>query len=612
MRAGKKEREIKVNYRVADYIFDFLADKGLKNVFLLSGGGAMHLVDAVGRNKRISYVSPLHEQACGFAAEGYARLKNSPAVCLVTTGPGGTNALTPLINCWLDSVPVIFISGQVKLKDTIYKNPGLRQFGDQEINIVDMVSKVTKYSKMITEIKTVKRDLQEAFYMSTEGRPGPVWLDVPLDIQAAFFCPDKYRGFTPAVVKVKYSAKKLSSTADAIIEKLVKSKRPLVIAGNGIRISGGISSFYKLIEKIKVPVVTSVLGKDILPYGHKLCTGLPGIAGQRGANFACANSDFILSIGSRLMLRQIGFNYEKFAVSAFKVVVDIDGAEARKKSISADIALECDAKEFIDLLIQKISKKKWDRKLYADWRGQCRVWHARYNEVEECFQKQRKLINSHVFAERFSELSKEGDIVVTSNGTSYIAALQAYKVKKGQRLIYNKASAPMGFGLPAALGVCAAAKNKRIYCFENDGSLQMNIQELQTVLTHKFPLKMVVFNNDGYLSIKLTQKAFFPDNYTACDPKSGVCLPALRKICRAYGIKYMCLKNKEETTKAIKRFMSAGGFAILEVFMDSWQEFLPKVTAAMNHQGMMESKPLEDMYPFLDRDEFQKNMRCIK
>jgi len=350
------------------------------------------------------------------------------------------------------------------------------------------------------------------------------------------------------------------------------------------------------------------VGKDILPYDDELCTGLPGIAGQRGANFACANCDVMLSIGSRLMLRQIGFNYNLFARDAYKIVVDIDENEAKKTSVAAEMPVECDAGEFIKEMIRQIEEKKGLNNDISDWRKKCSIWHLDYNVVEKEFREQKKFINSHYFAEKFSQMSNEGDVLVTSNGTAYIATLQGYRVKKGQRLIYNKASAPMGFGLPAAIGACVAIGKKTVYCFENDGSLQMNIQELQTIKHYKLPVKMVVFNNDGYLSIKLTQKTFFPDNYTACDPSCGVTAPDLKKICRAYELPYLRLENRKDMDKIIKKFIKYKGQVILEVIMDPWQEFLPKVTSVMRADGTMLSKPLEDMYPFLDREEFKRNM----
>ncbi|MFP4467303.1 MAG: thiamine pyrophosphate-binding protein, partial [Candidatus Goldiibacteriota bacterium] len=588
----------------ADYIVDFLADKGIKNVFMISGGGVMHIIDAVGRSRRVKFLANLHEQACGFAAEGYARMKNAPGACIVTTGPGGTNALTPLINCWLDSVPVVFVSGQVKTENTIFRHKGLRQFGDQEINIVDMAKPVSKYAVMVTDKSKLKYEMEKAFYTAVSGRPGPVWVDVPLDIQASEFNPDDYEGFIPKAEKKPAIKNKTAR----IIKKMEMSERPLIIAGQGIRLSGALKSFLRLAEKTGIPVVTSILGKDILPYDHPLCTGLPGIAGQRGANFACANADFILSLGSRLMLRQIGFNYKDFAKAAYKAVVDIDGNEARKKSVSADMPIECDAGIFIEEMLALLKHKKDFGEKYAPWRARCREWHLKYNTAEKKFKNQKKFINSHIFAERFSEMSKPGDVVVTANGTSYIAVLQGYKVKENQRLIYNKASAPMGYGLSAAIGACIANNKRPVYCFENDGSLQMNIQELQTIAGHKIPVKVIVFNNDGYLSIKITQKAFFSDNFTACNPCSGVILPELKKLCSAYGIPYSALSEKRKTESAIKEFMKKKGPAVMEVFMDPWQEFLPKAVSVMRKDGVMEAKPLEDMYPFLERKEFKRNI----
>jgi Thiamine pyrophosphate-requiring enzymes [acetolactate synthase, pyruvate dehydrogenase (cytochrome), glyoxylate carboligase, phosphonopyruvate decarboxylase] len=591
--------------KLSDYVIKFLEGIGISDIFLVSGGGNMHLVDAVGRNKNIRYVCNHHEQASAIAMEGYARMKNDIGAALVTTGPGGTNAITGAAGCWLDSIPAIIISGQVKLEDTIYKNDiGLRQFGDQEINIVDIVKPITKYAAMVTDKNYIKYHLQKAVYLAKAGRPGPVWVDIPLDIQGSLIEEENLISFVPPEDNFTIKEDKVLE----VINLLKSSSRPLIVAGNGIRLSGAEKEFYDLINLLNIPVITSINGKDLVTDEYKYFAGLPGIAGQRGANFAMQNCDLLISIGSRLMLRQIGFNYAAFAREAKKVVVDIDSAELAKKSIKPDVPICMDAKAFINELYRQIISENYDASSVDTWRQKCICWNKKYNVTDECHKNQNEYINSYSFMEELAKHFSKEQSIVTSNGTAYISALQALKLKQGQRLIYNKALASMGYGLPAAIGACVANNRKEVFCFENDGSLQMNIQELQTVVHYKLPIKMIVFNNDGYLSIKITQSNYFPDNITACNPESGVSCPDLEKISFAYGIPYMRIEKKSETDDKLHNFFNADGPFICEVMMDPWQQMLPKTSSLKTPEGKMISKPIEDMYPFLPREEFFENM----
>ena len=592
--------------RVADYIFTFVEKLGVKDVFVISGGGAMHLVDALGRNKKLRYWCNHHEQACAMAAEGYARRRGGLGVAVVTSGPGGTNALTGLAGSWLDSVPVLFISGQVKLSDTVAANPGLRQFGDQELNIVDMVKPVTKYAVMVDDKNDIRYHLEKAAFLAQEGRPGPVWLDVPLDIQASDVTADALRPFRPGRKARKGG---LEAAVRKISQVLKRCRRPLLILGNGIRLAGAAKKAEALADRLGVPVVTSILGKDLLAWDHALNMGTPGIAGQRGANLIVQNCDFLLSIGSRLMLRQIGFDSGQFAPRARKAVVDIDPEELRKKSVQPDIAVPADAGEFMDALMGMLGGASAAPLVAAAWLGYCRKMKSAYNGPDPWHLAQGgQRVNSYVFIEKLSEQIPREVPVVTANGTAYISTLQVFKQKKGQRLIYNKACASMGYGLPAAIGACIAGGRRPVVCLENDGSLQMNIQELQTVAHHGLPLKLVVFNNDGYLSIKLTQKSYFPDNICASTPQTGVSFPDLKKVARAYGIPYLRLARRGEMDAKIAALLAARGPMILEVMMDPWQMMYPKAVSEKLPDGRMVSRPLEDMFPLLGRQELRRNM----
>lgn len=586
--------------RVADYIFAFVHNMGSRDVFAVSGGGNMHLIDALGRNKNLRLWCNHHEQACAMAAEGWARFIGRTGVLLVTTGPGGTNALSAVVGSWLDSIPVLVISGQVKLSDTIITNPGLRQFGDQEINIADMARPVTKYAVTVTDKNDIRYHLEKAAWLAREGRPGPVWLDVPLNIQAADVDISSLKGFTP---EPPPETAGLNDAVTAVRAELKKAKAPLLVLGNGIRLAGAVDEAATLVERLNVPFVTSILGKDLFAWDHPLNAGTPGIAGQRGANIVTQNCDFMLVIGSRMMLRQVGFNFEKFAPNARMAMVDIDEGELNKKSVRAGLKLRADAGVFIKALLAQTGPAAAPA-MHMDWPAYCRRMRDLYNGADRWHHEQdKKRVNSYLFCELLGDRLAADVPVITSNGTAYISPLQVFRQKAGQRLIYNKACAAMGYGLPAAIGACAA-KNGPVVCLENDGSLQMNIQELQTVVHHKLPVKMVVFNNDGYLSIKITQKNFFPDNICASTPESGVSCPDLAKIAAAYGIPFARLEGEGPAAEAIDSLMAEKGPAILEVMMDPWQMMYPKVSSEKLPDGTMVSKPIDDMYPFLSREEY--------
>jgi len=591
--------------RLSDFVIDFITTLGVNDIFLVSGGGNMHLIDAVGRNKNVRYICNHHEQACTVAAEGYARLKNDIGVAIVTTGPGGTNALSGVAGAWLDSIPMLVISGQVKLADTIYaNNTALRQFGDQELNIIDLVKPITKYSVMITDKNTIKYHLGKAVYLAKTGRPGPVWIDIPLDIQALDIDPYILEGFDTPLDETNNL---LAGQMEQVMALLANSERPLIIAGNGIRLSHGENEFLHLLNELKIPVVTAINGNDLVNDDYEFYTGRTNIMGHRGANFAVQNSDLIISIGSRLCLRQVSFNYENFAREAKIIMVDVDDAELSKKSLKLNIAIKSDAKVFIESFLQLLSFNKI--KLNIDeWRMKCVNWNKTFNGLDPEHIEPSDYVNSYYFVSKLSNYLTEHDHVITSNGTSNVSTLYSLKLKGKQRLITNTAFASMGYGLPASIGACIANNRQQIVCMENDGSLQMNIQELQTIVHYRLPIKLIVFNNDGYLSIKLTQSAFFPDNITASNPSSGVSCPDLEKIAFAYGIPYVKISHTDEIDIKLEQVFSNKSAYIIEIMMDPWQNLVPKTSSKKKPDGKMISKPIEDMFPFLPREIFYKEM----
>jgi acetolactate synthase I/II/III large subunit len=591
--------------KLSDYVMSFIIDQGIRDVFLVPGGGNMHLVDSVSKNRKIKYICNHHEQASSMAAEGYSRMNNNIGVAFVTSGPGSTNAITGVAGSWLDSIPILIISGQAKLSDTVYVNKDLRQFGDQEINIIDIVKPITKYAAMITDKNEIRFHLEKALYMAKSGRPGPAWIDIPLDIQSSQINRDDLMVFKPEKIG---KCPELKTIINEIIDLFKKCKRPLFILGNGIRLSHAENEIIKLLNILEVPAVTSINGSDLLNEDYRYYVGRPGTYGQRGANFTIQNCDLLVSIGSRLMLRQIGFNYSMFAREAIKVVVDVDEQELNKKSLNANIKVCCDARVFIEefLNILKSSGKAID--IGSEWKKRCVYWKEEYNKIEPQFKDQKEYVNSYYFINRLNDFLSKDDHIVTSVGTAKISTLFAVKLKTGQRLFTNKSLASMGYGLPAAIGACFANKKKQIICIENDGSLQMNIQELQTVIHYKLPIKIFVFNNNGYLSIKITQKNYFPDNIAAADPATGISFPDLKKIAWAYGIPHVRINNKNEISRKLKKVFNIEGSVICEIMMDPWQELIPKVSSIQDKNGMMISKPLEDMFPFLSREEFNKNM----
>jgi len=593
--------------RVADYIIERLNSKyGVKHIFLISGGGAMHLNDAVGKCKNIKYICNHHEQACAIGAEGYSRITGGLSVVNVTSGPGGTNTLTGVIGQWLDSVPVLYLSGQVKYETTIESLPGLglRQLGDQEINIIDIVKPVTKFAAFVKNPYEIEYLLDKAVNEALSGRPGPVWLDIPLNVQAALIEENKLKKYTRP--KLKKNVKYLEDKVEETLLLLKNSSRPVLIAGRGIRIAGAKKEFLALAAKLKIPIVTTFNNVDIITETNKFYAGRIGTLGQRSGNFALQNADLIISLGSRNNIRQVSYNWENFARMAKKVIVDIDPAELKKKTVKPDLAICADAKDFITLLNKKIPIG--NQKKYSWWLAWCLEKRKKYPAVLPEYLKIKKGVQPYHFIDLLTKSMKEKAIAVAGNGSACVTLFQAGIIKKDQRIFWNSGCASMGYELPAAIGACIASGGKNIVCLAGDGSLQMNIQELQTVVQHKLPIKLFYLNNDGYISIKQTQDGFFNGRRVACDKCSGVSFPDILKIGKAYGIKTFTISRHAELKSKIQRILRLEEPVICEVRLRNDYVFSPKLSSLKLPDGRMVSKPLEDLAPFLNREEFKSNM----
>ena len=592
--------------RVADFVFSFLADHGVKDVFLVTGGGAMHLNDALGMERRINYVCNHHEQASAIAAEGYVRAGGRLGVVSVTSGPGGTNALTGVIGQWLDSVPVLYLSGQVKKETCVFSYPGsgLRQLGDQEINIIDIVAPVTKYAATVTEPEQIKFELQRAIHEATSGRPGPVWLDIPLDVQGAVIAPESLPEFNPQAGNTPHGLNDDDFTQ--VLEEITQAERPVIIAGHGIRIAGAGKDFLRLLDVLKIPVVTTFNGFDLVPTQSEYFVGRIGTLGSRAGNFALQNADLVLSIGSRNNIRQISYFWQSFARYARKIVVDIDPAELNKPTVKPDIALHGDAGEFVRGLLDVAGKHDIPSK--ANWLDWCRERKARYPVVLDSYRKSSANgIHPYYFVEALTSLLPDDACVVAGNGTACVALFQAGLVKEGQRFFWNSGCASMGYGLPAAIGACVARRGK-VVCVTGDGSLQMNLQELQTVKHHRMPLVLFVLNNQGYRSIEQTQTGFFESRFVGCNAESGVSFPPCDKLADLYGFSYARIDSTDDIVPVLDRVLNLDEPVLCEVVLNKNYVFSPKLSSEKKPDGRIVSKPLEDLFPFLDRDEFRSNM----
>lgn len=590
-----------MSIKLSDYIFNFLENKGIKDIFAISGGGAMHLIDSIGKNENLNYISSHHEQAASMAAEGYSRIKELPGVCVVTSGPGGTNTTTGVVGAWIDSIPLIVVSGQVTT-DTLSRGTNLRQFGIQECDNTKYAKDYTKYAITVTDPKTIKYHLEKAYYLATSGRPGPVWLDIPLDVQGQIIELDELEEFTPPEVEEA----KIENISE-VIQHIQKAKRPVIIYGYGVRLSQTTKELLNFIETTNIPVISSWTASDIVPTDHHLYVGRSGIMGDRAGNFSVQNSDLVIILGSRMSIPQVGYNYKLFAREAKKIMVDIDIEEINKPSLTIDVKIVTHLKNFFNQFFEytQINNIKFQKQ--DSWIKKCQEWKEKYPVNLPEYKEEKDYINSFYFIDYLSSKLQNDAVVVTDMGTSFTCTMQTFKTKKGQRLFTSSGHASMGFGLPGVIGACIGNNYKQTIGIDGEGGLQMNIQELQTIASYQLPIILFVINNDGYLTIKSMQQNHF-GRLVGSDPSSNVDCPDMEKIAQAYNLDFVRLSNHAELHDKLDSVLSTQGPIICEIMMNPLQALIPRVSSMKLPDGSVVSKPMEDLFPFLSRDEFEENM----
>lgn len=610
--------------KLSDYIAEYVLEHGIKDVFTVVGGGAMHLNDSLGHKAGLHSTYHHHEQAASIAAESYYRVNNEMALLCVTSGPGAINALNGVAGAYMDSIPMIVLSGQTKSTLTVQSSAlPLRTLGNQEFDIIPCVKTMTKYSVMITDAREIKKHLDIAFKMAISGRPGPCWLDIPLDIQGTFIETDDLKGAENNELPEENSNgfslnddQKASLVSvedydfDSLIGKITSAKRPVIYGGNAIRISGGYELFRKLIDKLNIPVVTGWNSIDLLPTEHPLYCGRGGIMGDRAGNFAVQNSDLLISFGSRLSIYQVGYNIDTWARAAHIIAVDIDPAELVKPTIKANERILGDIVTFMSLLNDRL-EEGYGNALHAnsEWNKQCESWKNTYKVAKPAHFEQ-DAANVYAFIDTLSRMIPEGMNTVVANGSASVVGSQTYYIKENQRFIMNCALSSMGYELPAAIGACIADNRKPLVCIAGDGSIQMNIQELQTIITNKLPIKIFVINNEGYHQIRLTQSNIFKEHTrVGLGPESGdLSFPDMEKLAYAYGYKYLSCNKNSEISDFAEKALKEEGPVIAEIFVDTKQVYEPKSATKRLEDGSLYSPPLEDLAPFLSPEELKKNM----
>ena len=591
--------KIRVTDYIANYIYDVLK---IPEVFMLTGGGAMFLNDGVAKHDKLKVICNHHEQACAMGAVAYSKYTNKIGVAYVTTGCGGTNAITGVLDAWQDSTQALFISGQVKKKETCYNTDlPLRQFGVQEADIVSIVNSITKYAVMVNEPNEIAYHLEKACFLARNGRPGPVWIDIPLDVQGVTIDTDNLKHFNENEIVKEYVEIVDDKDIDEIINELENAKRPMILAGNGIRLSNTVEEFNKFVNRFNLPVTASYLAIDLMNTSNDKFIGRLGTKGDRAGNFAIQNADYVLVLGSRLSVALTGFEYDLFMRDAKVVVIDIDEKEHQKNTVKIDKFINANLKNFF----KKINEKgvNLDTK---SWISKCNYWKNKWPVVLEKYESEEK-INKYTFIDHLCKFLKDDTAIVSDAGSSYYVTSQALRIKANQRYITSGAQADMGFTMPAAIGTCFA-KNGEVVGITGDGSFQMNIQELQTIVHYNLPLKLFVWNNNGYLSIRATQRKFFDGRAIGTDKDSGISFPEIQKIALAYGIKYFIAKEVSELDLVLENVMKYNGPVLCEIICPENQEIIPATASLRRDDGSMISKPLEDMYPFLSREEFKKEM----
>jgi acetolactate synthase-1/2/3 large subunit len=591
--------------KLSDYIVRSLADWGVRDIFIMTGGGAMHLNDSIGGESRIHYICTHHEQVAAMAAEGYARIAGVPGVVNVTTGPGGINALNGVFGAWTDSIPLLVLSGQVKRQTCMATagTYGLRQLGDQEVNIVSMAKGITKYAVLVDVPNTIRYHLERAWHLCQSDRPGPCWLDIPIDVQSAMIDETKLRGYDPAEDSLACDEALIQQQCRDVVSRIASAKKPVILAGTGVRLAGALDEFEQVIRKLQIPVTTAWT-HDLIDSQDELYCGRPGTIGDRAGNFSVQGADLVLVLGSRLNLRQVSYNWSSFARDAFKIQVDIDPAEFTKPLVKPDLPITCDLKLFLRNLLQTLDAERYSPH-HCKWLGWCRERVARYPVVQDRQRQSGPPLNPYYFMELLSAMLAADDAVICGNASACILPYQVMKIRKGQRLISNSGAASMGYDLPASIGAAVARKGKRVICLAGDGSLQLNIQDLQTVVHHQLPIKIIVLNNGGYLSIRSTQKNFFGRTMGE-SAASGVSFPDFVKVGNAYGIPSVRVDRASEM-ESVRSALEQPGPALIEVMLDGQQEFEPRSRSKVLPDGTIVSPPLEDMYPFLPPEELAAN-----
>ena len=590
--------------KVSKYISEFLVKNGIKDCFMVTGGGAMHLDDAIGHEEGIHCIFNHHEQACAIAAEGYARMTGRLAAVCVTSGPGGTNAITGVMGGWLDSIPMFVISGQVKRETTIWaaSDLNLRQLGDQEFNVIESVKNMTKYAVMVTDPLTIAYHLEKALYLATDGRGGPVWLDIPLDVQGAKIRTEELLHFD-ANAEMTWDAPTVTDAQiDILVRRINEAKAPLILAGTGINLGRATDKLLKFLDKYRIPVVTAWNANDTVAYDNPYYAGMPGTVGIRSGNFAVQNCDLLISLGCRMNIRMIGYTHHDFAKNAFKVIVDIDPRELHKPTVKADLPIHADVNDFLDKMLAVPYEPQMKHEKWVEW---CRGLLYRFPAVRNDHHK-NGLINPYVFIDTLFNNLDGTDRIICGNGAACVITFQAAKIKQGQRMFTNSGCAAMGYGFPAALGVAVSDNSRRTVCIDGDGSVMMNLQELATVAYNRLNIKLFILNNNGYLSIRQTQRNLFKPPFVGIDKDSGVGFPDFEKLADAFGIPYFKLDTEQNADGVLEKVLNSEGPCICEALVDPDQNFEPKSSSKVLPDGRIVSPSLDDMAPFLDRDEYER------
>ena len=593
--------------KLSDFVAQKLVELGVRHVFMVTGGGSMHLNQSLGRNPKLECVFNHHEQACAMAADSYFRVNNEIAAVNVTSGPGGTNAITGVYGAFVDSVGMFIVSGQVKFETTVRSTRlPLRQFGDQELDIEELVRPITKYVKMVTDPASIRYEIEKAFYLAKSGRPGPVWLDIPSDVQSAQIDPANLEGFNPAELGEPWLRAIPDETYKDILQKIRRAERPVIYAGTGIRISGEVKNFIKLVDKLGIPVVTGFNSHDAIWNDHRCFIGRPGSLGDRAGNFAVQNADLLLILGNRLSVRQVSYNWNYFARSAYKIWVEIDQAELSKPSVKPDKAVHTDLKKFLPGILKfpyaSVPKR------HVEWLEWCSERRKKFPTVSPDYWT-GKPVNPYCFMHTLFSLINDNQVVVCGNGSACVIAFQTANLKPDQRLWTNSGCASMGYDLPAAIGASKALSDSQsIIALAGDGSIMMNLQELQTIASGKLPIKIFILNNQGYLSISQTHRQFFNGVEVGSGPESGVTFPNFKKLSDAFEIPFFVVEVHEELNTIIAKALSVDGPCICEIVLDKGQVFSPKLSAKELTSGKIVSPPLEDLSPFLGKDVLKENM----